>query len=157
MLTQLYCCVMAMPDFNSSGNLPPGLHCVVWDEFAERFGATPYRKKLLRGLRRAMDALKQAGCKAVYIDGSFVTIKEMPADFDGCWDTDGVNLALLDPVLMDLRPGRWAQKTKYGGELFPAQFKEAGSGKTFLDFFSIDKGSGDAKGIVVISLQGERA
>ena len=39
------------------------------------------------------------------------------------------------------------------GELFPAQFREGGSGPTFLEFFQIDKETGDAKGIVVVELR----
>lgn len=92
---------------------------------------------------------------SVYIDGSFVTTKEIPADFDGCWDLEGVDISLLDPVLLDFDSGRLTQKAKYGGELFPAQFTENGAGKTFLEFFKSDKETGDAKGIVAFNLQGE--
>jgi len=102
-----------------------------------------------------MDSLRLAGCKSVYVDGSFVTTKEIPADFDGCWDLDGVDISLLHPVLLDFNSGRLAQKAKYGGELFPAQFTENGSGKTFLEFFTNDKETGETKGIVAFNLQGE--
>jgi hypothetical protein len=144
-----------IPRFNSKGNLPPGIYSATWQEFAERFGINPYRRRLLQGLKNAIVSLQLAGCKSVYIDGSFVTTKEIPADFDGCWDLEGVDVSLLDPVLLDFHSGRLAQKAKYGGELFPAQFTENGSGKTFLDFFANDKETGDAKGIVALNLQGE--
>ena len=144
-----------IPMFDSNGNLPAGVHWVTWREFTERFGATPYRRRLLHGLKKAIDSLQLAGCKSVYIDGSFVTTKEIPADFDGCWNLEGVDISLLDPVLLDFNSGRLAQKAKYGGELFPAQFTENGSGKTFLDFFTSDKETGDAKGIVALNLRGE--
>lgn len=84
-----------------------------------------------------------------------MTKKEIPADFDGCWDLNGVNIILLDPVLLNFNSGRLAQKAKYGGELFPAQFRENGSGKTFLEFFASDKETGGEKGIVTLDLQGE--
>ena len=32
----------------------------------------------------AMVNLRDAGCKTVYVDGSFVTDKERPGDFDAC-------------------------------------------------------------------------
>ena len=153
-LTQHYSCVM-IPKFDSNGNLPPGIHSATWDEFAKRFGTTPYRMRLLKGLKKAIDSLRLAGCKSVYIDGSFVTKKEIPADFDGCWDLNGVNITLLDPVLLDFDSGRLAQNAKYGGEIFPAQFTENGSGKTFLEFFETDKKTGGPKGIVFLDLQGE--
>jgi hypothetical protein len=144
-----------IPSFDSNGNLPRGVHWATWQEFAERFGTTPYRRWLLQGLKKAIDSLRLAGCNSIYIDGSFVTTKEIPADFDGCWDLVGVDISLLDPVLLDFNSGRLAQKAKYGGELFPAQFTENGSGKTFLEFFMNDKETGEGKGIVALNLQGE--
>lgn len=42
-----------------------------------------------------------------------------PGDFDACWDTDGVDLDVLDPVLLDLSNHRAAQRQRFGGELFP--------------------------------------
>jgi hypothetical protein len=141
-----------IPPFQPDGNLPPGLHPATWGEFSSRFGSTARRLVLLEGLRRALDALKTAGCRTAYIDGSFVTAKRAPGDFDGCWDVAGVDPALLDPVLLRFDQGRAEQKAKYGGELFPAQLPNGLSGKTFLEFFQIDKHSGHAKGIVVIDL-----
>jgi len=70
-------------------------------------------------LKKAIDSLRSAGCKSVYIDGSFVTSKANPVDFDGCWDMDGVDPSLLDPALLDFNLGRSVQKWKYMGELFP--------------------------------------
>ncbi len=55
----------------------------------------------------------------MWLDGSFVTAKDEQADFDACWDPDGVDLDTLDPVLLDLSRGRAAQKARFGGELFP--------------------------------------
>jgi len=52
----------------------------------------------------------------VWLNGSFATSKDEPGDFDACWDTDGVDLDALDPVILDLSAGRSAQKTRYGGE-----------------------------------------
>ena len=71
----------------------------------------------------------------MYIDGSFVTVKQDPADFDGCWEATGVNADLLDPVLLDLRNRRAAQKTRFGGELFLAHMPADLMGTSFLDFF----------------------
>jgi hypothetical protein len=34
----------------------------------------------MSGLRKAMEQLKIAGCRTIYIDGSFVTIKPDPGD-----------------------------------------------------------------------------
>lgn len=81
-----------IPPFDTNGNLPPGLHWATWEEIVERFGGTERRNELLAGLGRVLDALRDAGCGVAYVDGSFVTAKLRPGDFDGCWEPDGVDL-----------------------------------------------------------------
>ncbi len=115
---------MIPPFYPASGNLAPGVHEATWDEILARFGYTPHRLALLAGLKAALDTLRQAGCGRAYIDGSFVTAKEAPHDFDVCWEMAGVDFNLLDqldPVLLDWRNRRAAQKAKFGGELFIAE------------------------------------
>ena len=142
-----------IPEFDLDGNLPPGIHLATWQEFTERFGITSYRQKLLKGLQAALESLKKGSCESVYIGGSFVTAKAEPGDFDGCWEPNGVNPYLIDPVLLNFNNGRAAQKAKYGGELFLANRKELGSGNTFLEFFQIDKETGRQKGIIKLDLR----
>src|SRR5262245_25178541 len=115
-------------------NLRPGIHEATWDELVARFGHTARRRRLLAGLRRAIDDLRQAGCRRVYIDGSIVTRKRAPGDFDGCWDADGVDPDRLDPVLLDFTDIRAAQKAKFGGELFVSESIADVLGTRFLDF-----------------------
>jgi hypothetical protein len=103
-------------------------------------------------LYRALVALRAAGCTAAYLDGSFVTAKDLPGDYDLCWSVAGVNPALIDRVLLKFDDGRRAMKAKYLGDIFPAELPEGGSGKLFLDFFQVDKNTGAAKGIVLIDL-----
>jgi hypothetical protein len=91
----------------------------------------------------------------VLIDGSFVTEKEFPADFDGCWDRAGVNRATLqrlDPTLLDFSNRRAAQKAKYRGELFLADVAANSAGTLFLNFFQYDR-DGNKKGIVKLDLR----
>ena len=141
-----------LPAFDENGNLPAGVHEASWDEIVERFGETDHRAQLLRGLRAALDSLKAAGCKRAYIDGSLVTTKAVPNDFDGCWDAEGVVPERLDPILLDFSAGRAAQKAKFLGEFFIAETTVLGVGKTFLEFFQQDKETGVPKGIVGIDL-----
>ncbi|MFB2836545.1 DUF6932 family protein [Floridanema evergladense] len=140
-----------IPAFNSDGNLPPGVHWATWQEFAARFGTTPHRQRLLKGLKSALDSLSKAGCQVVCIDGSFVTEKENPNEYDCCWDITGVDPNLLHSILLNFDNAQTAQKLQYLGKLFPAQI-EAVSGKTFLNFFQVDKNTGNPKGIVAIDL-----
>ena len=65
----------------------------------------------------------------------------------------GVDVQRLDPVLLDFANGRAVQKARFGGELFPAQTPNGPSGKTFLEFFQIDKQTGDPKGIIALDLR----
>lgn len=141
-----------IPAFNEDGRLPPGIHDASWDEFVARFGHTEHRRGLIGGLAQALLSLRRAGCRVVYLDGSFVTDKDIPNDYDGCWDVGGVDPSLLDPVLLQFDNWRAAQKAKFGGELFPAQGTEGGTGRVWLDFFQVDKDTGSAKGVVAIDL-----
>ena len=143
-----------LPALTIAGLLPPGIHLAEWDEVYAAFGTTPHRRRLLDGFRRAINALKSAGCKKAYLDGSFVTSKDKPGDFDGCWEEANVDPSLLDPILLTFDNGRAAQKIKFGGELFPAGFvADPTSGSIFIDFFQIHKDTGAAKGIIAIDLE----
>jgi hypothetical protein len=141
-----------IPPFDPRGLLPPGLHPARWTEFAARFGGTPRRQALLVGLREALENLRDAGCSLAYVDGSFVTVKPEPGDYDACWGIRGVIPERLDPVLLDFSDGRAAQKARFGGELFPAELPEGGSGRTFLEFFQTDRETGRHKGIVALEI-----
>ena len=137
-----------IPRFRPNGNLPPGIYEATWPEAAHRFGTNPHRQALLDGLFQALQNLKQAGCAKVYLNGSFVTDKVHPGDFDAAWETCGVNLGLLHPALLDFR----AQKQTYGGELFPADLVADEHGRTFIEFFQTDR-ERNPKGIVAIDLR----
>ena len=115
---------MIPPFEHSTGNLPPGVHEAAWGEILVRYGYTPRRLALLAGLQAALDTLRQVGCGRAYVDGSFVSATREPNDFDVCWEMAGVDFELLDqiePVLLDWRDRRAAQKAKFGGELFIAE------------------------------------
>jgi len=142
------------PPFDpDTGRLPEGEHAAEWAEVVERFGWNPRRRQLLDGLADAIELLAAAGCRRVWLNGSFVTAKEEPGDFDGCWDTAGVDLDALDPVLLDLSNRRAAMNARFGGELFP-NVVEAGSGLVFAEFFQNERDTG-RKGIVVIAIGGQ--
>ena len=132
--------------------LPPGLHEATLDELEQRFATNDRRKSLHDGLRRGCGALQAAGCAVVYLDGSYVTDKPIPGDFDACWDPTGADLASLDPVLLDFDDGRRNQKLKYGGEFFPSCATADGA-LTFVEYFSIDKETGLEKGLILVRLR----
>lgn len=110
------------------------------------------RRQLLDGLAEAIELRATAVCRRLWLNGSFVTAKDEPVDFDAGWDFASVDLDVIDPVLLDLSSGRAEQKRRFGGELFP-NIVESGSGLVFTGFFQNDRVTG-RKGIVVIDLGG---
>lgn len=143
-----------LPPFDpATGRLPDGEYEIDWQELVETFGWNTRRRQLLDGLAEAIELLGAAGCRRLWLNGSFVTAKEEPADFDACWDPDGVDLEALDPIFLDFAEGRAAQKSRFGGELLP-NVTEAGSGLSFSEFFRNERDTG-RKGIVVLTIGGQ--
>jgi len=147
--------VLMIPDFVDIGSpwrvLPHGIHTGTIEDVREKFANNPRRRELFEGLLDACRALSAAGCKQIFLDGSFVTEKPTPGDYDVCWDPTNVNVNKLDPVFLDFRDFRKKQKQIYGGEFFPSSSKADGS-RTFIEYFQTDKYTGIEKGIIRIQL-----
>jgi hypothetical protein len=142
-----------IPDLNEDGLLPPGVHPATLEEIGQRFGRkNAVRRRLYEGLRRALQNLREAGVKRVYINGSFVTGKPFPNDVDGCWEADSsIDMDKLDMVFLDFSDRRRRMKDRYGVDFFPGSYVEGDSRQTFLDFFQVDR-DGRSKGVLVIDL-----
>lgn len=122
-------------------------------EFRQSFAWNSRRKFLLMGLERAIGSLKAAGCRTVIVDGSFVSNKEYPGDWDAAFDPVGVIAALIDPILIKHDDGRRAMRAKYLGDIFPwSATASAATGSVYRQFFQTDR-DGLQKGIVEINLQ----
>lgn len=132
--------------------LPPGVHPATLQDVDDAFAINPWRRCLFNGLVEAAGRLRYAGCHAILLDGSFVSSKPNPGDYDACWDPTGVDRARLDPVFAKIDPGRAAQKAAFKGEFFPSTMTCLDIGKCFADFFQIDRFTGNKKGILSISL-----
>jgi hypothetical protein len=140
------------PPFDSNGNLPPGIHWTSWSEFVKRFDTNQQRHKLISGLREALELLSRAGCRAVYVGGSFVTSKDAPNDFDACWDNEDANLTFLHHLEPALMGSLHDQLVRFGGNLGRAQAITPQTGKDFLSFLQSDK-NGNPRGVVAIDLR----
>ena len=150
---QLICGEEVIPEFDENGNLPPGVHFCEWEEFVERFGTNALRLRLIQGLQIAMEQLKAAGCRTIYINGSFVTIKADPGDFDACWDREEVDIYYLRiqaPRLLN-HYDRAGQKAKYRGEIFPSDQPIGNYGMDSFELFQRDRKQ-NKKGIIAIDL-----
>jgi len=141
--------------FQDNGNLEPGVHLMTINDFEAIFARTEHRANLVLGLKLGLTELADCGCRRVFIDGSFVTLKIIPGDFDACWDAEGVDIQrIMDhyPTLIDFREERRYQKDRYSGEFFPAQgIASTNPYSLYYDFFQNDKNN-DPKGIVQINL-----
>lgn len=135
--------------------LPPGIHSYSLQEFELVFVTNPTRRKQYYGLLQALSLLQYADCQTVYIDGSYVTEKPDPGDYDACWDPTGVDIKELDPIFLDFDNFRANQKKAFEGEFFPATAKADNKGHNFIDFFQIEKFTGSKKGIIKIDLSSE--
>ena len=136
--------------------LPPGVHPATLPEVAIAFATNTKRRLLYEGLLLAASALRVAGCGRLYLDGSYVTAKTVPGDYDACWDPTGMDRAKLDPVFLNFSNKRQAMKNKFGGEFFPANARNMPT-QTFVDFFQVEKFTGQAKGILLIVLTADPA
>ena len=65
--------------------------------------------------------------------------------------TRRIDRAKLDPVFLEFGNKRKAMKNKFGGESLPSNAPNTAT-QTFLNFFQIEKFTGQAKGILLIVL-----
>jgi hypothetical protein len=143
-----------IPDLDTGGNLPSGIHHATWTEIVTRYATSTHRRDLLDGLLDALRSLKVAGCATAYLDGSFVTAEAHPGDFDACWESAGVIPDRLDPELVDFSDKCTAQKARYGGELYPAHWPANSEGIPFRDYFQRERITKQPKGIIAVDLTG---
>jgi len=72
----------------STGLLPVGEHELKWKEICDLFGTTTHRNNLLELLHKVCTILKDAGVSRIWLNGSFVTSKERPGDYDLSYEID---------------------------------------------------------------------
>jgi hypothetical protein len=132
--------------------LPPGIHAATLAEIETAFAFNQRRRTLFEGLIDASVNLAAAGCQMIFLDGSYVSAKPIPGDYDACWEPDGIDFEKLDPVFEDFNNGRARQKARFGGEFFPSTLIEANIGRVFVEFLQIDRFTGKRKGILSVSI-----
>jgi hypothetical protein len=132
--------------------LPPGVYAATLSEIENVFAYNTLRRTMFSGLIDACASLAGAGCRMVLLDGSYVSSKALPGDYDACWEPDGVDFGKLDPVFAEFRNGRASQKAKFKGEFFPSTLIAADIGRVFVEFFQVDRFTGNRKGILSISI-----
>jgi hypothetical protein len=137
----------------NTGYLPKGIHPMEWVAFDLRFAWNQRRKFLIAGMYRALSNLRAAGCEKAIVDGSFVSSKEEPDDYDLAFDPVGVNASLVDPVLLRHDDNRKAMRAKYFGDIFPwGEIACLKTGLIYHEFFQQDR-SGTPKGVILLDLK----
>ncbi|XYD11439.1 hypothetical protein R1A27_14145 [Methylobacterium sp. NMS12] len=127
-----------IPAFDpDTGYLPRGEHAADWIELTARFAWNDHRRHLLSGLRRLAAALRDEGCALFLLDGSFVTRKEFPGDFDACCDYTGMSAIAL--IRLRLMGSKEIMKAEYLGEVYAYEQQVPSDGRyTFREFFRRD-------------------
>ena len=95
--------------------------------------------------------IKRAGGSKIYVDGSFVTGKKIPGDWDGCYCNCEIDQSLLDPIILEYN--RIKIKNKYMCDIFADDCIETSSGVLFVDFFQEIRGDSMKKGIILLDVE----
>jgi len=80
---------MPIPQLNQYGLLPVGIHLASMDDVYARFCTSSHRWRLWQGLHQYINKLESCGAldcvSHIYIDGSYISDKRLPADIDVCF------------------------------------------------------------------------
>lgn len=103
-------------EFDQNGNLPPGIHVATIQEVEARFTNNIQRKRLFQALLKVLGILRGCNCPEVYLNGSFITTKSEPEDYDLCYEPTGINGTEEFKQFLETRETR---KKEYLGDIFP--------------------------------------
>jgi len=149
---------MSLPLFRPDNWLPEGHHAASWEDIEAVFGGEPnsLRRTVWTRLLAWRDAAWVKGLSGqVVLNGSFISAKDTPGDFDLLFlydanseiivQRDAEALALIDPIQC---------KTLFGGDVFACS---AAIAQTYPQFFATDtfdriKFSNVKKGVVEVDL-----
>lgn len=139
---------MAIPHFNRYGNLPPGIHKATIKEAKQRLATNQRRKEIFDDFLKMIKSIptkERKVIKSLILDGSYVTDKEDPGD----WDC----ILIVKKDSIDFLESPTAEKLKrakefYNGDMILAM-EDSAPARIWTDFFSMDK-EGRPKGLIEI-------
>ena len=149
---------MPLPPFRSDNWLPKGHHVTDWEEIIAIFGGVSGSKRaqVLENLLEWRNSVRAIGLTGLLIlDGSFISAKPEPGDFDTIFVMDtGVESILAQDVESALLVNYVYCKQRGWGDIF--MFSEAAT-RQFpqmcrLDGFDHDKITKQPKGVVEVRL-----
>jgi len=149
---------MSLPQFREDGWLPEGHHPATWEEVSARFGGESgsRRAAVLASLLNWRDAARTRGLAGLIIlDGSFVSNKSAPGDFDLVFLYDELSEGLIKDdaearALMDFQACR---ALGFQGDVFalPLSLQKVSPLLGGTDMFDTDR-QGKSKGVVEVIL-----
>ena len=149
---------MPLPPFRDDNWLPEGHHLTTWEEIIAVFGEEPGSKRaqVLANLLDWRDRVRAKGIKGLLIlDGSFISAKPNPGDFDTIFIMDeGMEAILAQDVEASLLVNYAYCKQRGWGDIFV--FSEVAVRRFPLmcrtDGFDHDKETKTPKGVVEVRL-----
>lgn len=149
---------MPLPAFREDGWLLEGHHAATWEEISAHFGGEPgsRRNSLLSSLLSWRDTACAKGLAGwIILDGSFVSQKDAPGDFDLVFLYDEATEALVkhDAEAQALTDYQAYRAAGYLGDVFalPASLQRLSPRLGGTDMFDFDR-QGTRKGVVEVTL-----
>lgn len=149
--------LVALPEFRDDGWLPEGHYAASWEEVIDRLGGSPgsLRGQVARNLLSWKDEVKARGVSGwLLLDGSFVSAKEDPSDFDALLVIDEETRKILENDIEARRLLDYSECKNRGFDLlyyFAATVRDYPS-LVGLDLWDRDKRTGKLKGVLEVSL-----
>ena len=141
-----------IPELTGEGMLPPGRHEATVEEIRRRFGSgNLVRSRLMKGLDAVLRMARKVGADLLYLDGSFVTDKKEPGDWDAVlllpagariWSKEAIALADRPDV-----------RKRYDGDLFTVSEEDTEVLAHYVEGVFVHDRNGRAKGLVVLRLK----
>jgi hypothetical protein len=140
-----------IPDLTGEGMLPPGSHEATMTEIRRRFGTgNPVRTRLMKGLESVLQMARKVGASLFYLDGSFVTDKKEPGDWDAVLLLPaGARIGSKEAIALADRP---ELRKRYGGDLFTVMEEDTEVLAHYVERVFVRDRHGRAKGLILFRL-----
>jgi hypothetical protein len=146
-----------IPEHDKQGDLLAGIWDATWTEIEAHFATNVKRRELFAKFKQAVLALRAAGCRELFLGGSFVTTKLWPEDIDATWNVADVRIDELKanhPEFFALAPPRAELHRLYGADIGMADWVcQPYPRILFFEWLQKKRWSNKKKGILRIDLE----
>ncbi len=141
-----------LPELTREGMLPPGIHETTVEEIRRRFGSgNSVRSRLMKGLEAVLRMARKVGASLLYLDGSFVTDKKEPGDWDAALLLPaGARIGSKEAIALADRP---EVRKRYGGDLFTMMDEDTEVLVHYVERVFVHDRNGREKGLVLLRLR----